>query len=166
MGKLRNLYLFDEVSYTGIKGLFQELDSIEQDSEITRVRLTICSYGGYIYPALAFYDRLKKFTKPVEALATGACQSSALTILQAAHKRLATENTIFLIHQAVGNVDETNVKHIVVEAHQQQKNDERMAYLTYSRSHLSREKFEELTAEPCYFTPQQALEYGFIDEIV
>lgn len=166
MSKILNAYLFDEVNYQTVKDVIVDLHNAKEDVEIEKVVITLCSWGGYYYPAFALFDCMKSYPKEIEIIATGVCESSALLILQGATKRIATQNTIFLLHQTNHSLENRNISDVINESEQFKRENDKFVDLTLTKTKIDKTKFHELSLKSTYFTPQEALEMGFIDEVV
>ncbi len=64
-----------------------------------QVFLIIDSNGGFVVPALAFYDFIKALPEEVVGIVIGKCHSAALLILAACQKRLALRHSQFFFHE-------------------------------------------------------------------
>jgi ATP-dependent protease ClpP protease subunit len=87
------LHVFGEVDENLANALFEQLPA---DLDIGRP-LKISSMGGDLGMGLAVYDELKKREPTI--IATGIVGSAASLIYLAGKVRLATPNTLFIIHE-------------------------------------------------------------------
>jgi ATP-dependent Clp endopeptidase proteolytic subunit ClpP len=159
----KNLYLTGEINYDSVSKIVLEILQYQQDKAIKEINLFITSGGGFFYPAFALYDTISASKKPVNTVALGYCASSALVVLQAGKKRIASGNTIFMIHQSSNSLETTSFKEFNTQAEQYQKENEKFIELTTSKSKIKGDFFEKLETS-FYFDTQKAVELGLIDK--
>jgi len=144
---------------------------LESHNEIT---LIIDSLGGSTKSAYFFYDFLKIIRAPVIGLVNGECQSAAMTILQGCTKRVSTRHSRFLVHNNT-HVPEmhltSNIKeHYDMACIEIQAMQDQLINILMSRSKKTREVIIALldigTKYNREYTAQEALEMGFLDEII
>lgn len=124
--------------------------------------------GGSVYDGLSIYDHIKSTTRivPVNIIASGACMSMGMIIMQAATKRLALPNTGFLLHELQSSVrgSLSNMKDDMAESERlQQRLDEIVAKRSGQDIAKLRKTFER---KDYFFDAQEALKFNLIDEIV
>lgn len=152
--------------FDAIRPLFTELDAIQEDHSIERIELTLTSAGGYFHSAFAVFDYLKAFPKPVDIIATGCCQSSALLVLQSGRKRLSRPHTNFMLHAPWHHIpDKKSLAAIRNDAAEFERQENVFFELLAYRSSVSQEKLRQLCNHEHFFNSQKALKYGLIDEI-
>jgi len=157
-----NIYLFGEITYESAQSVIEQIDTANEKKEYSEIR----SFGGFNLPTFALYEKIASSPKPITVKATGSCQSSAVVVLQAGHKRIATEKTFFMLHQIGSAIERPIYSEIIKEADQLKKEYDMLIELTTNKSKLTREEFEKQTQNTFYLTAQEALSYGLIDEIV
>lgn len=62
------------------------------------IRILINSSGGDIISVFYLFDCIRLSKSKVIGIVCGSCHSSAITLLQACHERLATTHSLFLLH--------------------------------------------------------------------
>lgn len=77
-----------------IRGAIFRLNLLSAD----KIVLLIDSGGGEIWPALSLLDFIKCSTAPVIGIVNGECKSSAMIVLQACHRRMASKHSKLLLH--------------------------------------------------------------------
>jgi len=164
--KIYNTYLFGEITFESIKAVIEALDDAMADETYTELHIRISSCGGLLYPSLALYDYIQASKKPVTIIATGACQSAAILILQGAKKRVATVNTTFMVHELESCIEKPPYADLLIETEQIQKENATFIDLSFDRSNLTEKDKLALIEKRSYFTAKTALSYSLIDEIV
>lgn len=127
----------------------------------------INSPGGSVRDGLAIYDTMQLITPDVNTVCLGRAGSMATVLLAAGAKgkRYSLPNSTIHFHPAGGGAegDAPNIERMVRELLRiQQVGNEIMAY------HTGRtvEEIDRDFNRDRFMTPQQAVEYGFIDQIL
>ena len=130
------------------------------------IKIYIDSYGGSIIDAFEVIDAIKASKIPVYTIVTGAAYSSGLFIALAGDKRMAYEHTSFLLHEG-------SIGSGMQDAHKFKKYAEfyntqlqQLKDYIIKNSNITEEDYDRMSKDDNWFTAQQALELGFIDEII
>lgn len=128
---------------------------LDEQSATEPVTLMINSEGGDGRAFQCIANMMKLIEAPVDTINVGLCGSAAATIFQSATgKRYAMKDSIFMIHAYSGEPKE------MVKKLSDIQNE-----LFARRSNLP-EGWLPMTDKYHYFTAEEGLEYGFVDEIV
>ena len=142
--------------------LFLKMEDPKKD-----VHIYINSVGGYITAGLAIYDTLQWLGCNINTYCIGQASSMGALLLTAGTKghRYALPNSRIMIHQPYGGVGGTSAD-IAIQAKQ-------MIYMKSCVNRIMAEKtgqtIEKITQDSerdFYMSPQEAKEYGLIDEVV
>jgi len=132
------------------------------------ITLTITTLGGDIMDGFSIHDLILDLRRkaPIDILASGACMSMGVIILQAARRRLSYPHTHFMLHelqgQNQGDLGELRDRHRHMLAIQKRLNE-----LLSKRTGLSVQKIAKLIErKDCYINAQEAKQLGLIDEII
>ncbi len=148
------------------KEVLKDIDGANSNDQKKSIVLTLCSSGGLLYYAQAIYDAIHASKKPVVCIATGTCMSAALMILQAAHRRVARSNTVFMLHQSsYWREEHTYIDEINIMSKEWNRLYKQFVKQTIHRSVITEEKFEEIAKPRKYFLANEALQMKFIDSI-
>lgn len=130
--------------------------------------LYVASPGGDLELAFGLHDLIRSSDKLVRTYAIGRCQSAApLLVACGTGRRVGYRNTIWMLHsisleEADGPAPEVAVN--VEWAHRMAETYARLlARYTTKRDH--RFWLRRLSGRDVFFTSEQALEWGLIDEI-
>ena len=155
----------DFVAYEVIM-LMLYLQSEDASKDIT---LYINSPGGSITAGMAIYDTMQ-FVKPdVSTVCTGIAMSMGAFLLAAGAKgkRYCLPNSTILIHQPLlsGGL-EGQASDIDIEAREIIRSRTALNELLAKHTGQSLERIIEDTDRDNYFSAQQAVEYGLVDEVL
>jgi ATP-dependent Clp protease protease subunit len=142
--------------------LFLEAEDPEKD-----ISLYINSPGGSAYAGMAIYDTMQYVQPDVRTICIGMSMSAAAMILAggAPGKRFALPNAKLMIHQGSAGFRGTPAD-IQIHAKEVLSVTERMAQIIATHSGQSFEQVMLDIDRDRFMTPEQAVSYGLIDEIM
>lgn len=129
------------------------------------VDIEINSPGGYIYPASEIYTALMKHKGNVNITITGRAASAASVIAMAGTHVKMSPTAQMMIHNvsASASGDYRDFEHC---AEQLKKSNDTLANAYMLKTGKTKEEILKLMDYETWFTPDEALENGFIDEIL
>ena len=142
------------------------LDSEDPDQDIN---LYINSPGGSVYAGMAVYDTMQFVSADVATTALGmaASMGSFLLAAGAKGKRSALPNTRILLHQpSISGGLGGQVSDVEIHAKELVHTKQRMNELYAEMTGQDYEKIEHDTDRDYMLGPQEAVEYGVIDQVV
>lgn len=142
--------------------LFLESENPEKD-----IYLYINSPGGVISSGLAIYDTMQFIKPDVATLCLGQAASMGAVLLAAgaAKKRFSLPNSRIMIHQPLGGA-QGQAADIEIMAKEIIRLKQRMNEIMTKHTGQTLEKIEKDTDRNNFMSPEEALEYGIIDEII
>jgi ATP-dependent Clp protease, protease subunit len=142
--------------------LFLEAEDPEKD-----ISLYINSPGGSAYAGMAIYDTMQYVQPDVRTICIGMGMSAAAMVLSggAAGKRFALPNAKLMIHQGSAGFRGTPAD-IQIHAKEVLSVTERMAQIIARHTGQTFEKVMLDIDRDRFMTPEQAVDYGLIDEIM
>jgi len=179
--KLRNLYFYEQVDQDSIKKITEDIISINESDEFLSklydvydleyiakpIKIHIDSYGGTAYQIFGLLSVMENSKTPIYTYATGAAMSCGFMLLICGHKRFAHKYSTPLYHQVSSWMGGTleDMKERVAETKRLQK---LLENIIIQNTKLTRTKLKEVNAKKLdwYMTPQEALAWGVVDEIV
>ncbi len=140
------------------------LDSQNSEREI---QLFINSPGGEVYAGLAMYDVMQFIRAPIRTTCVGIAMSMGSVLLMAGTKgrRTALPHSRIMIHQGSSGF-RGNTPDVEVQAKEIFALREIMTSLYVKHTGQTAEKLTKDMERDFFMTPQMALEYGLIDEVV
>lgn len=131
------------------------------------IQLYVNSPGGSVTAGLAIYDTMQFIKCPVSTVCVGMAASMGAVLLASgeAGKRFALPNSQIMLHQVAGGVTGEAIE-IEITAKQIVKLRERLNTILAKHTRQPLEKIEKDTDRDFYLTPEEAKEYGLIDEVI
>ncbi|MFF8989850.1 ATP-dependent Clp protease proteolytic subunit [Streptomyces sp. NPDC014983] len=131
------------------------------------IYLYINSPGGSVTAGMAIYDTMQYIPNDVVTIAMGMAASMGQFLLTggAAGKRFALPHADIMMHQGSAGLG-GSVTDIKIQAEYLLRTKKRMAELTAFHSGQTYEVITRDADRDRWFTPEEAKEYGLIDEII
>ncbi len=143
---------------------FLFLESEDPEKEIA---FYINSPGGSVTAGLAIYDTMQFIKPPVSTLCLGQAASMGALLLAAGHKgrRYALPHSRIMIHQPLGGA-QGQATDIDIQAREILRLREDLNNLFVKHTGQSLRKIEKDTDRDMFMGPEQAVEYGIVDEVI
>lgn len=147
-----------------ITAQFLFLESEDPDKEIS---LYIHSPGGSVTAGLAIYDTMQFIKPPISTLCLGFAASMGAILLTAGQKgkRYSLPHSTICIHQPLGGA-RGQASDIEIHAKEILRAREELNNILMKHTGQSLRKLEKDTDRDYFMAPQQAVEYGLIDEVI
>jgi ATP-dependent Clp protease, protease subunit len=131
------------------------------------IHLYINSPGGSVTAGMAIYDTMQLIEPDVATFAMGLAASMGQFLLSSGTrgKRYALAHARILMHQPSAGVAGT-ASDIAIQAEQYKLTKVEMAELIAEQTGQTKEQIERDSDRDRWFTAQQALEYGFVDQVL
>lgn len=144
---------------------FNEEDKHKPVGERKPVVIYINSHGGDTIVAMHLANIIMKSETPIHAVVLGKSFSAGLIITIACHKRMATVNSTFLLHDGSMMVANSTAKaKDTMEFFS--KLEEKVRDLILTKTNLTEDEYEILERKEFWCFGEVALEKGFIDELI
>lgn len=160
------LYIFGDItswpwleSDVGAFNIAKDLSSVDTD-----LRVRINSYGGEVAEGLAIYSLLKSFGRKVTTVCDGFACSAASVIFMAGEKRVMTNSSLLMIHNA-WTYASGDANALRKQADDLEKITKPSLDIYKSVSNLSEEEIKKMMDDETWITKEEALAYGFATEI-
>jgi ATP-dependent Clp protease protease subunit len=140
------------------------LDREDPDKDIS---LYISSYGGVIASGLAIYDTMQLIRPEVSTICVGMTASMATVLLCAGAKgkRYALPHSTIHLHQAAGGA-QGQAADIQIAAKEIMRLQDVLRDILVKHTGQPMDKIIHDTDRDFYLNPEQAVEYGIVDEIL
>ncbi len=142
--------------------LFLEADDPEKD-----IYLYINSPGGVVTSGLAIYDAMQYIKPDVSTICVGQAASMGALLLAAGTKgkRFALPHARIMIHQPMGGF-QGQASDIDIQAREILRMKDELNRILVKHTGQKMERIQADTDRDFFMTPQQAKEYGLIDEMI
>jgi len=163
----RILFLWGEINPNSAGGTIMRMLELMAKHPDRDVSLYINCPGGSVDDTLAIYDTMQYMTCDVATYCVGQAASGGAMILAAGTKgkRFCLPHSKIMIHQPWGGVS-GQASDIQIQAEEILKAKRLLNELLAQATGRDIETVEEDTERDRYLTPQEAIEYGLIDEIL
>jgi ATP-dependent Clp protease protease subunit len=147
--------------------IIAQLLYLEREDADKDISLYISCRGGVISAGLAIYDTMQLIRPDVSTICVGMAASMATVILTAGAKgkRYALPNATIHMHQAMGGA-EGQAADIIIAAKEITRQEEVIHNILAKHTGQSIEKIIRDSDRDFYLGPEQAVEYGIVDEIL
>ena len=174
----RTLVLSGEVEEESVAELIQDISDIndfddDQESNIvdyerTPIKLVVNSMGGSVYDGFALIGVIEKSKTPIHTYCYGSAMSMALLILVSGHQRFGHRLSTYMYHECLDQLPYEKLSTLnenLQETHRIMK-----VYDDYliSKTGMKRKQLEDSkkVKYDWYLSPEEALQYKIIDEII
>ncbi len=140
---------------------------LESEDPEKEINFYINSPGGAVTAGLAIYDTMQFIKPPVSTLCLGQAASMAAILLLAGEKgrRYALPHSRVMMHQPLGGA-QGQATDIDIQAREILRVREELNNIVVRHSGQNLRKIERDTDRDMFLTPEQAVEYGLIDEVI
>ena len=163
----RIVFLWGEISPGTAGALIMRLLELSAKSRDRDIHLYINTPGGDVDDTLAIYDTMQFLDCDVATYCVGQAASGAAMILAAGTKgkRFALPHSKIMIHQPWGGVS-GQAADIQIQAEEILKAKRMLNEIMAKHTGRTAEQLENDTERDRYLTPQEAKDYGIVDEIL
>jgi len=165
--KERIIMLFTPIIDPVANNIIAQLLYLEREDPDKDISLYIQSPGGIISSGLAIYDTMQLIKPAVSTICVGLTASMATVLLCAGAKgkRYALPHSTIHMHQAVGGA-QGQASDIVIAAREIARQQDLIKDLIVKHTGQPLEKVTHDTDRDFYLNPEQAVEYGIVDEVL
>lgn len=155
----RTIVLTEGINEATARAVVEKLLLLDARDAHTPIDLFLSTQGGWFDAAFAIIAAIDRVRAPVNTIAIGGCYSAgALVLASGTGRRSADENSLISIHEALEAANGPDDPSVPLER-------ARIERLLRARTRLPTSWFPLEDDREYYLTPEQALEYGLIDEI-
>jgi ATP-dependent Clp protease protease subunit len=140
---------------------------LEAENPKKEISMYINSPGGVVTSGLSIYDTMQYIRPPVSTLCVGQAASMGSLLLTAGAKgmRYSLPNSRIMVHQPSGGF-QGQATDIMIHARETQALKERLNQIYVQHTGQTYEAVETALERDRFMTPQDAKDWGLIDEIV
>ena len=141
------------------------IKDLNNNPNAERINVYINSGGGEVFAAIAMAQQLQKHKAEVHTYVEGIAASAATIIAMAGDVRHMSRSSLYMIHLPSSSI--RGNKHAMAKGIEVLEKVEDVIRMTYaSKCKISDEQLTELIDHESWLTADEALEYGFIDDVI
>jgi len=161
------IFLGTEITDEMANAVIAQLLYLEAENSDREIQLYINSPGGSITAGLAIYDTMQYIRAEVATICVGQAASMAAVLLAAGTpgKRVSLPNSRILLHQPFGGY-QGQASDIAIQAKEILRLRESLNAILERHTGQTRDKIQADIDRDFIMTPDQAKDYGLIDEII
>lgn len=167
----REIYLGSIVDGTGttIDGYIRFWNAQDEKAGIPveerkPIKIYIDSNGGCLVDTFTMIDSISLSKTPVWTICSGAAYSGGFFTFIAGHKRIAYPTASFMFHEgSTGNMADAGKFRNYADFYYKQL--DKLKDITIKYSSISDEEYEKHKKDDWWFTADEGVEHGFVDEI-
>ena len=165
--KERIIMLFTPIADQVANVIIAQLLYLEREDPDKDISMYIQSPGGVISSGLAIYDTMQLIRPDVSTICVGMAASMGTVLLCAGAKgkRYALPNSTIHLHQAIGSA-QGQATDIEIAAREIIRQQEIIRDIIAEHTGQAIKKVKHDTDRDFFLNPEQAMEYGIIDEIL
>jgi len=140
---------------------------LESENPSKDISFYINSPGGVVSSGLAIYDTMQYIRSPVSTVCIGQAASMGSLLLAggAKGKRYSLPNSRVMVHQISGGA-QGQATDIEIQAREILRMKQRLNEIYVHHTGHPLDEIEQKMERDTYMSPQEALEFGLIDEVV
>ena len=169
--KSRKLFLKEDISQFSVSDIVKHIlqynaeDKGIEPEKREPILLYLVSRGGEVDAGFELIDVIQQSKTPVYTINTGYQYSMGFLIGLAGHKRFATPNAKFLLHDGASFVFNSTTK-VKDQMKFQEREEERLKEYILSHSKITSDEYDANLRVEWYLFAEDAKEKGFVDYIV
>ena len=165
--KERIVFLGTEINPVVADLIIAQLLYLDREDPDKDISLYIHSPGGHISAGLAIYDTMQLIRPDISTICIGIAASFGTVLLAAGAKgkRFALPNSTIHMHQPIGGA-QGQASDIAIAAKEIMRLQDILRAILSKHTGQSIEKISHDTDRDFYLNPEQAVEYGLVDEIL
>lgn len=165
--KERIIFIGTPIDDMVANSIVAQLLYLQSEDATKDINMYINSPGGSIYAGLAIYDTMQWLRPDISTVCMGMAMSMGAVILAAGEKgkRYCLPNSTMLIHQPLGGA-EGQAADIEITAREILRLRRNLYEILAKHTGQTTERIMQDSDRNYYLTPQQAVEYGLVDDIL
>ena len=165
--KERIVFLGTPINDQVANAIIAQLLFLDREDPERDISLYINSPGGVISSGLAVYDTMRLIRPDVSTICVGLAASMGTVLLTAgaAGKRYALQNSTIHMHQPIGGA-QGQASDIEIHAREILRVQDIIRNILSEQTGQPYDKIDRDTDRDYYLSPEQAHEYGLIDEVL
>jgi ATP-dependent Clp endopeptidase proteolytic subunit ClpP len=158
-----DIHIYEEIGAWGITAKDFN-DSLRALGPVSHIDLYINSPGGSVFDGIGIYNMLKRHKAEITVHVDGIAASIASFIAMVGSKIIMPSNSMMMIHDPSGFVAGTSkdMRELAVALEKMKAN---MVAAYVAKSGLPEDEVRQMMTDETWMTAQEAVDYGFADEM-
>ncbi len=164
----RNIYIEDEINSESALLAVKQIHMLNLEDAVKPINLFICSYGGEITAGMLIYDAIRDSGCPVNTVCLGNAYSmGALLVASGTGRRYILPHSKMMLHEPLIQTGAGGSASSIRELSESMEKTRRAMNEILSK-HTGKpvEEVEKATGYDHFYSAEEALEFGLVDEIV
>jgi ATP-dependent Clp protease protease subunit len=161
------IFIGSEINDDVANSVIAQLLYLEAENSEREISLYINSPGGSITSGLAIYDTMQLITSSISTICVGQAASMAAVVLASGTpgKRFSLPNSRIILHQPIGGF-QGQASDVAIHAKEILRVRESINNILIKHTSQPKDRIQEDLERDFIMTPDQAREYGIIDDII
>lgn len=165
----REIFLTDPVSPDTMNSLLKQLMFLDRDDPEKEITLYINSPGGEVQSGIAVYDFMTLMSAPLTTVCIGTAASMGAILFLAGSRRIMTRHSRLMIHDPApggGSLEGMKPAEIEKRLNELKQSQDILCGIIAGAAGKTPEEVMSVTCEDCWFSADEALQYGLATEIM
>ena len=163
----RKISLLGKVDDESVNSLITQLLYLEKVAPGEEITFYINSGGGEVGNGLALYDVMQHISSPVHTICVGMAASMAAVLFSAGDRREMFAHSKVMIHDpSISGLSHTNALELQVVSKDLLETRKSLAEILSKHTGQTVDTILEKTVTDCFFTAEEAIEFGLADNII
>lgn len=160
---MRKVFHIDkDISSEMLTEFSEFIDKLEREDSLT---LMVNSNGGSVVSGFALYDLVKGLPNETECNIIGCAASAATYVCLACDKVVMQASSTFMIHEVSGYIGGTPREIKTDLKYMESLQDRMIAMYAEKAKYITLAQIEEMVENTTFMNAQEALNFGFVDEV-
>lgn len=166
--KDRIIFLMGEVNDEMANTIIAQLLYLNAQDKNKDITMYINSPGGSVTAGLGIYDTIRHIECKVSTVCIGQAASMGAFLLAAGEKgmRKSLKNSRIMIHQVLGGISYSQASDVKIRAEEMLRLKNILNEELANNTGRTLEEVEKATDRDNFMSPEQALAFGIIDEVI
>jgi ATP-dependent Clp protease protease subunit len=157
------LKIHDSIDMFSSEKLREDMEMMEEQG-VKEIELSINSTGGEVFQGFSMISSIMNTEMKTTAVVEGVAMSMASLIALSADQVKMTDYSIMMIHDPSNGTSDKNMTDKQKELISKVK--ESLMTIYTNRTGMDKDKIDKMMSEETYLNSEEALEMGFVDEVI
>lgn len=165
MFQRREVELVGEINEQSAQAVIRQLRHLHFEAPEQEITMFINSSGGEVPSGLALYDTMRAIKCPIRTVCMGFAGSIAAVLFAAGDRRDMLPHSELMIHDPSIRIGGSALRVAAISGNLMESRRAIASIISERTGHSLEEVFAKTSAD-CYFTAEQAVEWGLADAVI